>query len=599
MSNKDLKIHTTITHKRHQKPKFTFKAVISGLLISTTMLSTAVSVPTNAFAYSTQDLDTSIATTTAFELSQFRELTKQNIIDVAQLKQLYSTLSDLQNKASDDSFIRMIAQTSQSLDLLDIDNMTPISGTIEEAKNYYGKSISLKNTLASRITFSDIKAGAWYENNVKNAAALGIISGKGNNTFDPQGNLTVAEAITLVANTRAYFNDELPELTAKTSTGHWVQKYADYIKAQGISSSDFSSQYDTSITRGAMADLFAYALPDEEYDCKRDFSTAPEQVNNPNVQKLYESGIMSGDNEGFRLNDNITRAEVSALINRLIVPEDRDFKVPDKVETPSVEAPNQGTQTSGTSDIGKIAENHKTWYVTPSWHGNNQQISANYFEGSSPINTIYNHTYNCANQQEYDAVIAAIKEAYNAVTSGNYTPKQFAVKRFDADYEKLMNGTMTQKELKKRGWQHIVATFPNDLEKQSNIIQAIRTWKLINDYITVNYPAPANIDTSKQTQTSAYQKIFKTSLEGVTCEGGAAYYMAIWDVMGYNVAAYGSTQGNHQQEAVQFYGIWMCAFTDSVWRTVDYIQQNEYSDFTLDIYATDSDTLQGAWIVKR
>lgn len=447
--------------------------------------------------------------------------------------------------------------------------------------------------------FDDVKTSDWFYHSVINAENIGIITGKGDNKFEPQSNLTVAEAITLTAKTRAYYNEETEELDKKQSTGHWVQKYADYIKEQGISNSDFSSQYDTSITRGAMADLFAYALPDEEYDCKRDFSTAPEQVNNSNVQKLYESGIMSGDNEGFRLNDNITRAEVSALINRLIVPEDRDFKVPDKVETPSVEIPNQGTQTSGTSDIGKIAEHHKTWYVTPSWHGNNQKISANYFEGSSPINTIYNHTYNCANQQEYDAVIAAIKEAYNAVTSGNYTPTSFSVKRFDADYEKLMNGTMTQKELRKRGWHHIVATFPNDLEKQSNIIQATRTWYLIHDYIVANICSTEYCNTSKHTQTSAYEYIFNPSHESVTCEGGAAYYMAIWDVMGYNSAAYGSAQRNHQQEAVQFYGIWMCAFGDSVWRTVDYIQQNEYSDFTLRIYSTDSQKLEGNWIVKR
>ncbi len=185
--------------------------------------------------------------------------------------------------------------------------------------------------------FDDVQTSDWFYNSVTNAEKVGIISGKGNNKFYPRANLTVAEAITLTARTRAYYNGELDELDKKRQLGSWVQKYEDYIKSQGISSVDFSELYDTTITRGMMADLFAYALPDEEYESKRDFSTAPEQTDNENVKKLYESGIMSGDQDGFRLNNDITRAEASAIIDRLINPQDRDFHVDEKTDTTAAE----------------------------------------------------------------------------------------------------------------------------------------------------------------------------------------------------------------------------------------------------------------------
>jgi hypothetical protein len=112
-----------------------------------------------------------------------------------------------------------------------------------------------------------------------------------------------------------------------------------------------------------MADLFAYALPEEEYERKRDFSTAPEQTDNENVRKLYEAGIMSGDQEGFHLNNDITRAEVSALIDRLINPEDRDFSVDEKIDiTAAEDTADENTATEETkTETGVICESEHNW----------------------------------------------------------------------------------------------------------------------------------------------------------------------------------------------------------------------------------------------
>ncbi|MFQ7104875.1 MAG: S-layer homology domain-containing protein, partial [Neglectibacter timonensis] len=47
-------------------------------------------------------------------------------------------------------------------------------------------------TLTAKVAaqFSDVKEGAWYYDYVTEAAAAGIINGKGNGIFDPEGNIT-------------------------------------------------------------------------------------------------------------------------------------------------------------------------------------------------------------------------------------------------------------------------------------------------------------------------------------------------------------------------------------------------------------------------
>lgn len=50
----------------------------------------------------------------------------------------------------------------------------------------------LSGATAVKVTgsYSDVAAGAWYQDAVNWASAAGIVSGIGNNAFDPQGNVT-------------------------------------------------------------------------------------------------------------------------------------------------------------------------------------------------------------------------------------------------------------------------------------------------------------------------------------------------------------------------------------------------------------------------
>lgn len=51
---------------------------------------------------------------------------------------------------------------------------------------------------AEPLSFSDVPQGSWYEPWVAQASSMGYMSGKGATTFDPDGNLTRAEAITVI-----------------------------------------------------------------------------------------------------------------------------------------------------------------------------------------------------------------------------------------------------------------------------------------------------------------------------------------------------------------------------------------------------------------
>ena len=56
------------------------------------------------------------------------------------------------------------------------------------------------------INFSDVKDTNWFAKDVKSAYELGFMNGKAEGLFDPNGNVTVAEGITMAARVHAIYN---------------------------------------------------------------------------------------------------------------------------------------------------------------------------------------------------------------------------------------------------------------------------------------------------------------------------------------------------------------------------------------------------------
>lgn len=62
--------------------------------------------------------------------------------------------------------------------------------------------------LGAKAAFSDVPSNAWYAQDVAAAEKYGILQGTGNGRFSPDGNLTLAQAITMAARTYAYERGE-------------------------------------------------------------------------------------------------------------------------------------------------------------------------------------------------------------------------------------------------------------------------------------------------------------------------------------------------------------------------------------------------------
>ena len=68
--------------------------------------------------------------------------------------------------------------------------------------------------------FSDVTDANWFSENVKTAYELGFMNGKSKGKFDPNGNVTVAEGITMASRLHAIYNGN--EITKETAENNYV-----------------------------------------------------------------------------------------------------------------------------------------------------------------------------------------------------------------------------------------------------------------------------------------------------------------------------------------------------------------------------------------
>ena len=177
---------------------------------------------------------------------------------------------------------------------------------------------SVTVTLAD--AFSDVPSSAWYYSNVMQAAAAGIVSGRGDGTFAPLANVT-----------RRDFAIMLTQMLGESNDGSAVSPFIDvddddygvvaiaYCKAHNIISGydDGTFKPDATITRQEAASMIANAMgvskvSDEKYP---DDSTIASWAKNA-VYRAKAAGLMKGDagTGNFRPTATITRAEAASIM---------------------------------------------------------------------------------------------------------------------------------------------------------------------------------------------------------------------------------------------------------------------------------------------
>ncbi len=172
--------------------------------------------------------------------------------------------------------------------------------------------------------FSDVQESDWFYTDVRGAYELGLINGSGEGIFNPKGQLTLAEAITMAVNVCAkYYGDNF------TPGGSpWYTNAVTYAEEVNIISSGMYSDFNKPATRSDVARMFANSLNGSDLGRINRIAWIPD-VNPATpyweyIYVLYNAGVLAGDASGnFRPDDTITRAEAAAILNRVALPEKR------------------------------------------------------------------------------------------------------------------------------------------------------------------------------------------------------------------------------------------------------------------------------------
>jgi len=169
------------------------------------------------------------------------------------------------------------------------------------------------------------------QKSVATAFEYGLMKGSSDTTFNPTGNMTLAEAVAVAARVHSIY---MTGTESFTQGAPWYQVYVDYAVSKGIIESGDFTNFTRAATRAEMAYIFSRSLLIQEFpkkntvnslpDVKSGFSSSTGQALTPHYNQiitLYEAGIVGGDASGaFYPNNNINRAEAAAIISRVILP---------------------------------------------------------------------------------------------------------------------------------------------------------------------------------------------------------------------------------------------------------------------------------------
>ena len=175
--------------------------------------------------------------------------------------------------------------------------------------------------------FTDVPAGKWYVSVVGKAYSYGLIDGVGEGRFNPDGSLTVAEAVTMADRVHSIYYTGAGSFA---ESDPWYAVYIDYALKNGILS-EAPADCDEAVTRARFASILARSLPEEalpkvsEIEDNSIPDVASDSPYYADFYLLYRAGILTGsDDQGSaKPDDPITRAEAAAVLTRMADPGER------------------------------------------------------------------------------------------------------------------------------------------------------------------------------------------------------------------------------------------------------------------------------------
>ncbi len=207
--------------------------------------------------------------------------------------------------------------------------------------------------------FGDVSAEAWYASYVGEAYKLDLMNGSGKTTFNPSGNITIAETVAIAARLNKIYNGDS---SAFKQGEPWYQVYVDYAIEKEIIGACEYFNYTEKATRADFVSILARALPSEAFENINSLEDGAIPDINSSMRfcdaayLLYNAGILSGSDKygTFKPGTNILRSEVATIISRVAK---RDGRVKVTLED-LPECPVDGTE-----NVKSVSVSEKMVYV--------------------------------------------------------------------------------------------------------------------------------------------------------------------------------------------------------------------------------------------
>ncbi len=227
------------------------------------------------------------------------------------------------NSAIKDLDVLTMAMFTKDNSLVPIGGIyNPSNKMIKFKINKSGKYSSME----SKREFKDT-IGHWAEKEVGIMASKGIIDGKTKDKFDPNGNITRAEFAALVSRILKYnenLEGEMPFKDVKTNKWYYNSVLAAY--ENGLISGKSEDIFDPegNITREEMAKIIGKILEDNSYK-KQDEKELDKFKDKTSISNWAKEGaalsvykeVISGDKGNFMPKSKATRAESAVMLYRL------------------------------------------------------------------------------------------------------------------------------------------------------------------------------------------------------------------------------------------------------------------------------------------
>lgn len=177
----------------------------------------------------------------------------------------------------------------------------------------------------SEAHFTDVPQD-WSLPYISACYEMGLMSGRGQGLFAPDGQVSLAEGITVAARVHSLRQGGEGEFPLGDP---WYASAVEYAQINGIMALGDIGDYSLPASRAQLADLLARALPLEDYSPINEVASLPDVTQDhpyaESIFRLYRAGILTGSDVygTFSPEAAITRGEMAAILCRLVQPERR------------------------------------------------------------------------------------------------------------------------------------------------------------------------------------------------------------------------------------------------------------------------------------